>query len=234
MRGSTRTSLRALFAATLVAAPVLARPVRASQTAIDIDTSKIWVVFGGSTHSSGWQFSTTSDVEVTALGLWDGAQIDGQIGDGLLFSHPIAIWDISNHLTPLVSTIIPSGTEAQLGNDGFRYVEVSSTLLPAGRTYAIAAKYSDATSADHDNRVEGNNNALSLQVGPGIEFGGYRYGGGPSELAFPDNYHPETLGMFGPNFTYEQVPESTTLTFLGIGLLVLVVATGGEARTWLR
>lgn len=203
----------------------------ANQIAIDIDTSQIWITQGGGASSFGWQFSTKANIEVTALGVWDYGNIyDGQggpIGDGLITEHPIAIWNVSDPTTPLVSSVIPSGTAAQLLDDGFRYVYVNPTILPAGGTYAIAAKYYAPTTVNYDNMVEGNQNQLSLQVAPDIEFDGYRLNHVSIELAFPDIHHPEGLGLFGPNFAYcASVPDGGgTLVLLGLGL-----ATVGAVR----
>src|SRR5262249_43469509 len=78
---------------------------------------------------SGWGFSLSSPIVVTSLGFFD---LDGA---GLDNPHIITVWTSTG--TQLVQTTVPIGTSTTLV-DGFRYVAVPPTLLPAG-DYIIGA-----------------------------------------------------------------------------------------------
>ena len=204
-----RLGVAVLITATLVTS------LRADETAVAFDDSSINVGTGGSLVD-GWQFSTLSDIQVSALGLYDYYK-----GDGFSEQHPVGIWEISNPSQPLVSAVIPAGTVAPLVQD-FRYVTVDPVTLPAGHDYAIGALYiyGDAT--------VGALNAPNwlLTVGPGLQFDGRRFGGlSSSILTFPENYAPGQEQSFGPNFTYTVVPEPSLLTLCVLGATVLLCWT---------
>ncbi len=211
-------SLVSVFAALALAASLVG-PAHAGQVAVSFDTSQTWSLEGGS-GTYGWQFTTQSDIEITSLGLYDSPGLlgGGFAGDGLIESHAIGIWDVSNPSEPLVSAIIPAGTQAPL-TDGFRYVTTSPVMLSANHEYVIAAVYSSQDVINSDYMTGFNNNAtFALTVGPGIEIEGYRYHL-PAELVFPENYSPGLQFVpFGPNFTYQSVPEPS-------GLILGVIAT---------
>jgi hypothetical protein len=184
---------------------------RADETAVAFDDSTIGVGGGGSAVY-GWQFSTLSDIQISALGLYDFFR-----GDGLASQHPIGIWDVSNPSQPLVTAVIPAGSLTPIVQD-FRYVNVEAVILPAGHDYAIGALYMS------DDDTVGALNAPNwlLTVGPGLQFGGYRYGGLSSNiLTFPETYLASEQETFGPNFTYTVVPEPDVLSLLCIGALIL-------------
>src|ERR1019366_4282792 len=184
---------------------------RAGETAIGFDTTQYWSLSGG-TGVLRWQFTTRSDIQVSALGLYDNFSIysGGFPGDGLVEQHPIGIWDISSPSDPLVSALIPAGTAAQLMN-GFRYVSVGPVVLPAGHDYVIGALYLSQDLKPMDFTTQAiNNPTFVLTVSPEIEFEGYRWDN-LTVLAFPQSYHAGEVGAFGPNFVYADVPEPSTL-----------------------
>jgi hypothetical protein len=183
---------------------------RADQAAVAFDTTQLWGLDGG-VGMFGWQFTTRSEIQVSALELYDGFTF-GFPGDGLSESHAIAIWDVSNHSTPLVSALIPSGTGAPLIN-GFRYVSTPQVTLSGGHSYVIAALYS--TTQDRTTGAV-NNPGFVLTVSPPIAFSGYQWSSS-STLAFPPNNVPGQLFAFGPNFMFSQVPEPSTVTLCAVG-----------------
>ena len=196
----------AFFAATLAAS------VHADQTAIAFDATKLWGLDGG-TGVFGWQFTTHSDIQVTALGMYDSFS-SSYVGDGLLESHPIAIWDVSSPSSPLVSGVIPDNANATLVN-GFRYVSTPLVTLADGHNYVIGALYPHTW----DQTTGAPNNAgFVLTVDPAIGFGGYRWNNS-TVLSFPGNYQAGLQLAFGPNFTFTAIPEPSTS-----GLCVLVCA----------
>jgi len=184
---------------------------RADETAVSFDDSTINVGTGG-LNMYGWQFSTVSEIQISSLGVYDFYR-----GDGLLSQHPIAIWDVLDPAHPLVSAVIPAGVAPEV-ND-FRFVNVSPVMLPADHDFVIAALY------DLNDDGVGALNAPNwlLTTGPGLEFGGYRFGQYPTtDLTFPQFYIPGEEEVFGPNFTYSVVPEPSTWSLMGLGGAALI------------
>ncbi|MBN9418161.1 MAG: DUF4082 domain-containing protein [Candidatus Eremiobacteraeota bacterium] len=95
-----------------------------------IDTSQTSTGIAGNVR--GWEFTTNSDISVTALSIYDAGL------DGLAEAHNVGIFNSSGTL--LASVIIPSGTTAGLVNE-FRSVAISPLTLLAGQTFRIAATY---------------------------------------------------------------------------------------------
>ena len=159
---------------------------------------------GSSQHNStkGWAFTISSPVLVTQLGLWD------QGNNGLNASHVVTIWSSTGTL--MAQTTIASGTGATL-MDGFRYVSITSVLLPAG-SYTIGGfygKFSDQFAI----------HAATITTGSGVTYNGSRSAPG---FAFPaGNFFGNVNSYFGPNFQFTTVaiPDSgSTWTLLLLGV----------------
>src|SRR4051812_33559932 len=141
----------------------------------------------------GWDFSLTSNVLVTNLGVWDNnnSASFGAPGDGLLSDHLVSIWTSTG-------TFVTSATVSAAGGtllNGFRYVSIAPTLLAAG-SYVIGAFYAVGN--------QDPNAALMTTVttASGVNFGQPRADAGN---AFPVG----TLsgnGVFGPNFQFVAAP----------------------------
>jgi hypothetical protein len=160
-------------------------------------------------QSLGWVFSTNTDVAVSALGFYVGAQ------NGLTQTHEVGIYDLSGNL--LVSTTV-SSSDPLVG--WFAYHPVATTVLSAGGTYVIAAE----TGADP---LAWNPNGFT--VSPSINWVSDAWVYSDS-LVFPTGsdyalYGVNTNGYFGPNFLDPvETPEPATITLflLGGGLLSAV------------
>ena len=155
----------------------------------------------------GYAFTLSSPVLVTQLGLWD------QGNNGLNASHVVTIWTSTGTL--MAQTTIPSGTGATL-MDGFRYVSITSVLLPAG-SYTIGGFYGrlDDRFAIHPS---------TITTGSGVTYNGSRSRSG---FAFPSgNFFGNVNSYFGPNFQFTTAvatPDSgSTVSLLGCALLGLV------------
>jgi hypothetical protein len=209
-----------IFCAT--AFPFLADSARADEPAIAFDTDRYWFDFGGF-GNFGWQFMARSDIQISSLGLYDSPGFFG-LGDGLLESHAIGIWDVADPSIPLVSALIPAGTGAALLN-GFRFVDAGPVTLTANHEYVIAALYPSQDPLDFSTGSP-NNPDFVLTVSPEIEFGGYRWNNNSSILAFPENYEPGVILDFGPNFTanFTIVPEPPSLTLSLLGFMALLLS----------
>jgi hypothetical protein len=208
----------------VVLAATLSDPAHADQSALAFDITKLWGLDGG-TGVFGWQFTTHSEIQISALGIYDSFSA-AYVGDGLLEAHPIALWDISNPSSPLVSGIIPDNDNATLVN-GFRWVSTPPVTLAAGHNYVVGALYPhtwDQTTGAPNNR------GFVLTVAPAISFGGYAWNNSTG-LLFPDNYQPGLQFAFGPNFTFTVVPEPSIFTLCVLAAAPLL---GSGARRALK
>ncbi len=143
-------------------------------------------------------------MDVTALGVGDSG------GAALAVSHDVGIFAVSNQ-TLLLSATVPAGSDATL-LDGFRYVNVSPTVLPAG-DYVIVMSMpvdnADAQSAEN----------TSETTSSPVTYVDSAFGEG-SSLAVPTLKGAGAIGLFGPNFTFATtaaIPETSTWAMLLLG-----------------
>jgi hypothetical protein len=161
---------------------------------------------GNPPFTLGWQFTTSTAFNVTALGVFDDSQ------DGLTVSHAIGIWDSGGNL--LASTTVASGTTDPLTNQ-FRYASIASLFIAPG-TYQIGALWTDGNDAIVATGFAGPTN---LQTEAGITFDTDTYAPG-GVLANPTN-SGSGQGYFGPNFltaAATTVPEPASIALFGAGL----------------
>ncbi len=169
-------------------------------------------VSGGSTfiwsRTLGWAFSTSSQLSVTSLGVYDSGL------NGLESAVDVGIWRTSDQAL-LGSTTILAGTGSGLvGN--FRYESTPSFVLDAGTEYRIGAvALTGAIPFLH----EGNAilaPELTL-IGNGVEESASN-----NVLTFPNQIYtpnPAADRYFGPNFQFASaVPEPGSFTLLAAGL----------------
>ncbi len=92
----------------------------------------------GPNNVEGWEFQTTASITVSALGVYDSGEGNGDPtpGNGLNFSIPVGLYDSS--CAQLASVTIPAGTAAALIN-GYRYVGIAPLVLSADQTFRVAA-----------------------------------------------------------------------------------------------
>lgn len=164
----------------------------------------------------GWNFSLSSAVLVTDLGVWDGGtSFSGPPGDGLADPHTVTIWTSTG--TFVTSATVPAGTSGTLVDD-FRYVSIAQTLLVAG-SYVIGAYYPTSSDFAADS-------ATGITTGPEVIYGQSRGGLGNG---FPGS-SAASNGIFGPNFQFmaptdgNGVPEGGGTFVL---LAIAFVALGG-------
>ena len=145
--------------------------------------------FGTGNYSVGWTFTANQPIEVSSLGYFDFQN------NGLAGAHAVGIWNSSGVL--LTSAVVPAGTAAPLGSDGFRYVAIPTLLLPAG-TYTIGGQSnaSDLFWADTQNFT-----ASSL-----ITYGIAHYSESTT-LVLPTIPRPDTKkSYFGPSMLIASAP----------------------------
>ncbi|NOX58988.1 MAG: PEP-CTERM sorting domain-containing protein [Planctomycetes bacterium] len=175
---------------------------------------------GGFTQSTilGFAFTPTSDLSVSALGVYDTGDGTSDSGNGLTTTMSVGVYSVSDDQfsgTLLQQVDVPAGNAAPLV-DGFRYVEISPLDLLAGQEYVILSLYLSTGSegfllADAANpdpvlsgvqSIAGQNNAFTdlLFISP------------LSTLAVP---------ALGPNFRFTVVPEPSSLLLMAMGVLGL-------------
>ncbi|HAX43424.1 MAG TPA: DUF4082 domain-containing protein [Bryobacteraceae bacterium] len=156
-------------------------------------------------YTTGWMFSSSNPLNVTALGYYDSG------GDGLADTHDVGIFTSGGVL--LVSTTVPSGTAGTL-EASWRFADISPFLLPAG-TYVIAGTTVD-TSADLITTFGNTTLAVGLTL---VDNGLFAIG---SDLTFPTELGN---GYYNANFLFDPVdgaiPEPSTWV-MGASALVLL------------
>ncbi len=178
----------------------------------------------------GGIFLTTqsSSPEINWLGYYD------HNGDGLANSHLITLWD-NNTQSIIASATVPAGSAAPLIG-GFRWVQLGSTVTLNPNSYYVIGASTDGVdlwgdlisnnSPDNGNNGQVSWNSQYVQVGSGYEFsraGRYdssaNYPSEPPNQSGSDAIYPvANLG-----FDIVQVPEPTTLTLSGIGLVATIL-----------
>ena len=159
----------------------------------------------------------SSAVDVTALGVGDNGAA------ALTVSHDVGIFAVSDQGL-LLSATVPAGGGTYL--DGFLYVSVSPTLLPAGDyVIVMTMPFSNADTQSIQNTSE-TTSAPVTYVNSAFDSG--------SSLAYPNpsNAGDYAIGMFGPNFTYASsaIPEPSTWAMVVLGFAGLGFAGCRNAR----
>lgn len=201
-----------LLCATTVLAMSLATPGPAiGAPTLAVSFSNTTGTFGsGPDVMIGWRFSTTGPISVSQLGFWDHQ------GDGLGESHPVGIWTtggLGTSAAALVTATVSAGTASPLAGSSFRMVDVTPITLPAG-DYVIGGllRSQQVDSYKETTGVSG------FAAAPGITYVERRFIGAFSGLSRPEGT-AAGLGSFGPNFTFEVVPEPSSVavaTFFGL------------------
>jgi autotransporter-associated beta strand protein len=194
---------KVLFALSLVAASlaVLAAPLPAQAEvimALTGDGVNGFEEWGG--ECDGYEFLTGgSDLIVSWLGFYDAPNGEGTVGDGLLASHQVSIWKVSDGSVVATTLIEPSNS--LIGN--FRGHDIGPVTLLENTSYIIGANFGGG-----DRQREGDD--LTGWGINGITLVGGRYGGTGGEMPTGGWYY-----MIGPNFGYTLPVAPTPLTWTG-------------------
>ena len=207
-----------LFATLLAILPLKAN---ANTIALDYGTAGFGNPVAGFTV--GWEFTVSSAVTVTDLGIWDMSNTGNpftNIGDGLQAPHTVTIW--TSAMAPVATAVVPAGTVGTLDNE-FRFTSIAPTALLPG-SYVIGAYYPDS---NDQFVVDG---AMGITTVSQISYDGGKItaGNGFPATDRPDNGLND--GMFGPNFKIldqatNGVPEgggTLLLMFGSLGALLIV------------
>jgi len=196
----------------LIFAAVLACWPTQTRATIALDFTPSGSVGNGSDNVWGWDFSLSTNVFVTDLGIWDGSSGTG-VGDGLVEAHTVSIWTSGGTL--VTSAIVPAGAGGTLVDD-FRYISITPTQLLAGN-YVIGAHYLGRADIIAFN-------ATGITTASEVTFGHSRQNGFGQGNGFPTGVS-DAGGFFGPNFqftTSTSVPDTgTTCSLFGLSLMGL-------------
>lgn len=182
---------------------LVALPVYADTPAATMDNTSGQALADGP-FTLGWQFSTSSTINVT----WLGVVYFGPLGE----SHDVGIWNSSGTL--MGSATVPSGSCGFQVNQ-FCYALTSFKLTPG--TYDLGAVWLDGT----DPMLFPTSPILNFATASGITYIQNDFIAG-STLTDPTNHTAPPPGYFGPNFLFTStttVPEPGSLVLLSSGLL---------------
>ena len=173
----------------------------------------------------GFEFSPTRNISVTTLGWYDHG------GDGLLHSHPVAIYSTSSQTAVVPATVVDSTSTLDAASN-FRYASVTPVILNAGTSYTIAGFGNGPTFDPYVANPTG-----GVTFSSGIDFSRYRHAGGSASLVFPLAVGTDeafNLIFFGPNFQYVEVPCPSSLTTGLIGIVPGLCLVGRRRSARMR
>ena len=191
---------------------LIATIANADTTALDVTSSTSVLGVGSSLNNVGWQFSVSSTITVTSLGVFDVNPA------GLAENHEVGIWNSSGTL--LASTTVTNAStmvSSASGAGNWLFQGISPLTLGAG-TYVIGAFYS----ANNTDDV-----MLSTTIS-NISAITYLSSRASSSGSFgePDVYGLFKPGVFGPDFTVQATtptPEPASVLLLTCGLSAIVL-----------
>jgi hypothetical protein len=152
----------------------------------------------------GWTFQPTTDISVTALGVFAGLPSNLEVG----------LWNSSGDL--LASSTIGSDATAF---DQSLYESITPVSLMANQTYYLAAFSSSGAFQAvtlSPNFAPPDGNAI---MSPYIQLGSVATENG-GVFQFPDMVQgPNDAAIIAANFEFQPVPEPATFSLLGVGSL---------------
>jgi hypothetical protein len=190
----------------------LSAPAAYSSTAI-VSFTNNQIAGHGNYDLAGFQFSTSTSIDVTSLGMYVS-------GASLADTHDIGVYDLAGDLE-FFGTVDAGATP---DGSGFTYVNVGDNFLTAGN-YFIGVLYNQGSP---DEMYSGSG---SITMAPGLAFLNAQvyFSGSPINFSDPaGSASIFTQGLprdsyIGPNFTFNVVPEPGTLGMFAIGAAALAL-----------
>jgi len=160
-------------------------------------------------YTFGWQFQVNQPITVQSLGVNDlGTYNNVPVGSD---SHQVGIWSDLGILLASATVNFPGQVPS-----AFVWVNLDSPLNLTVGTYRIGAFYAGPAT---DTFVY---QATGVTMAPAITYLNSACSG-DTAFGFPNYTGWYPAAFFGPNFQYTTVPEPSTLAFLGLGALALIV-----------
>jgi hypothetical protein len=199
-------------------------------------------------NTFGWRFTPAKDIDVSALGYFDGSSLPGGTGAGLSQPHDVGIYRVSDS-NLLASVTVPAGTSAPLEGN-FRYQALAAPLwLTNGTTYVMAGF---ALSASPDQACA----ATNWTMAPGILYansptptpanptsGTSQYlvsarGNPPAVLTYPGVAQGQLLPVFAANFRFTLLvtpaPQLTSLVIRSNAVILGITNLTAGAMNFLE
>jgi hypothetical protein len=131
-------------------------------------------------ETDGWEFRPYVDIEVTALGYFDGG------ANGLVHDHKVGIFDADSHRSIVTAQVHPDSAL----QGAFRWESISPAVLHAGKSYVLAGTSLPPYDAEA---------AAPGQWAPELKRGAYREAHGGWQYPVEHFREPFT----GPNFKFK-------------------------------
>ena len=204
-----RTILLFMFSFSLIEVGSTAQVALTPQT---LDAFRTFSGWSGQ-RTFGWQFSSSSVIEINSLGLYD------DLGDGFNRSHEVGLWDVSSGM--LLASVLFDGTEAGILSNGYRYISLEAPLeIRVGRYLLGSLGGGDSDGWPADSRES--------TLGEGLVYEGTWLS--PNDDIFEKPFI-RVIGATGPfdgsNFQYTIIPEPSAMTLL---IFVLMGICGVRCR----
>lgn len=202
-------------------------------------------------YNLGYEFAVNSPITVTSVGFFYDPTFWGDAPDqGFTQDHPVGIYEFtSSGLSLLDSGIVSEDTANDTLDGAFEYVSLAGGLdLSAGQDYVISGLTGPTDPFEDDVQSYGPPPDYTASPGfstaPEISYvqGYASVTDQPTDTLDNDAPTPDSVndpGYFGPNFEFTDngvpggpvVPESSSLTLIAPGLLVLLAAAALRRRS---
>lgn len=187
-----------------------------THAAAGVDLQAPGIEFESTPYTLGFEFTVTSSVQLTSLGIYDSGQ------DGLEAAGAVALW-LASGGDPLASAVVPVGSAGTL--EGlFRYTAIVPLTLEPGVHYVVGA-FSDGGVATSLGLGQGGTGSFDPRV-VGIAD---RYNT-DFMLWFPDASDGSTGAWLGANFQLAPVPEPQPAALLASALALAAFCRLGRFR----
>ncbi len=174
----------------------------------------------------GMDFTVLQPIKVIGLGAFDNG------GNGILNSVPashvveISLWQQTSSTTGTRLTSLDFGGSSDPLVAGYRFHDLATPLVLSAGTYTIAAAFYGTEQLANDNSGGFVDPGRTLNDGGGaLTFGLARYTVGNGASDYPNTPGPflsaepsnQQYMFFGPSFSFDLVPEPSTLLLVGLG-----------------